>query len=333
MAQDLKDIVISIIIPMYNSARTVIETLDSVRKQSFDLWEVICIDDGSTDESFLLVEEYAKKYSRFSVYKRDSLLKGGSVCRNEGAHIAKGNYLIFLDADDLLSPSCLKDRLKTIENTGYDFVVYPMASFIDNINDAKMYSRLKAKNELYCFASGAPTWQVTSPIIRKSFFDSIGGFDEQFQRYQDVEFHLRAIINSNFNYRIMRNNAPDCFYRNSISFKSSSVKLENSLVACLQILKLFRSFKSKIGKERAYPMAIASIYMNYMLFYYGLKQINNKASFSIDNDYLNEVKREVGDKWGKLLSYIVSLPYNRINLFKVKVMRKLVYFIISRNLL
>lgn len=332
MKIDSNNVIISIIVPMYNSANTVLETLESVRNQSFESWEVICVDDDSSDNSYSVVEEYSSIDSRISVYKRNSSSKGGSVCRNEGAQKARGEYLIFLDADDLLASTCLECRLRSIEKSSWDFVVFPMASFNNNIQDAKMYSKLKSKNELYCFASGAPTWQVTSPIMRKSFFEKIGGFDEKFQRYQDVEFHLRAIIDSNFNYKIMQSSVPDCFYRNSGSFNFSRTKLENSLIACSQLLNLFRSYKSRIGGGNAYALTILSIYMNYMLFFYGLKKIDNTVKFCIDINCLNDVCEELGYTWKKILFYLISLPYTRMNMFVMRVMRKSVYILISKQL-
>lgn len=316
---------------MYNSAQTIVETLDSVYNQSVDNWEVICIDDLSSDNTFQVVEEYAKKDNRISVYHRNSNLKGGSVCRNEGAKLAKGEFLIFLDADDLLASTCIENRLRSIDNTSLDFVVYPMAYFTDSIDQAKVYSKLGAKNELFCFASGAPTWQVTSPIIRKSFFERLGGFDESFQRYQDVEFHTRAIIGSGSNYEIMKNAIPDCYYRTSGSFAGfTRGKLQNNINACPQLLSLFRSHKDSIQNKKAYTLTVISIYLNYLLFCYRLNNIDPSFRWNYDSLPLSDLKQEIDSSTITFLHYIESISNSNFNTFMLRVLRKLIYVIISK---
>lgn len=329
-----KDIKVSVVIPMYNSALTILETLDSVCKQSCNDWEVICIDDCSTDNTYEVVEAYSKKECRVSVFQRTSCHKGGSVCRNEGAKHARGEFLIFLDADDLLAPSCIENRLRSIEDTNIDFVVYPMAYFLGSIDDAKVYSNLNAKNELFCFASGAPTWQVTSPIIRKSFFDSLGGFDESFQRYQDVEFHVRAIMMSGTNYVIKRQSAPDCYYRTSGAFNSfTSNKLLNNIKACPQLLHLFRSYNGRISNKKAYTLTIVSIYMNYLLFCYRLNNIDPAFIWNYDSMPISALQQELPSCTISFLRFIEALPNNSFNTFILRVLRKIIYIIISKGLI
>ncbi|MCC8098465.1 MAG: glycosyltransferase [Clostridiales bacterium] len=89
---------LSVIIPVYNAARYLRQTLDSVLNQSLRDIEVICVDDGSTDESPAFLQEYAKKDSRVQLLRQENLHAG--VARNAGMAVAKGEYLHFLDADD-----------------------------------------------------------------------------------------------------------------------------------------------------------------------------------------------------------------------------------------
>ncbi|MCD8142272.1 MAG: glycosyltransferase [Clostridiales bacterium] len=91
---------LSVIIPVYNAARYLRQTLDSVLNQSLRDIEVICVDDGSTDESPVILQEYAKKDSRVQLLRQENLHAG--VARNAGMAVAKGEYLHFLDADDYM---------------------------------------------------------------------------------------------------------------------------------------------------------------------------------------------------------------------------------------
>ena len=89
----------SIVIPMYNKANVVMDTINSVREQTFKDFECIIVDDGSTDDSVLVVEKYLREDARFRLIKKHN--GGVSSARNEGIRQAKKPYIAFLDADDL----------------------------------------------------------------------------------------------------------------------------------------------------------------------------------------------------------------------------------------
>ena len=209
---------VSIIVPFFNAECYIEETIHSVLSQSHSNVEVICVDDGSNDKTVDVINEICKNDERVTLLKRDRLPKSGSTCRNIGASFAKGEYLIFLDADDVLAEDCIEKRLMVIEGTNYSFVVFPMASFSTTTDNWTMTSRLNVKDFKYFFASGFAAWQVTSPIWRKDFFlNVLNGFDESFQRLQDIELHLRAVVASEGNFWVMKENNPDCFYRKTPS--------------------------------------------------------------------------------------------------------------------
>lgn len=244
--------IVSVIIPFYNVESNIKETMESALSQSYGNLEIICVDDGSKDKSAEIINEIASHDHRVKLLKRERFPKSGSTCRNIGAFHANGEYLIFLDADDVLAPDCIENRLKVIEGSSYDFVVFPMASFTNEINSWIMTSRLKVKDFKYFFASGFAAWQVTSPIWRKSFFvNDLKGFNESFQRLQDIELHLRAIVESVDNFLVMKDNVPDCFYRKSSSKKILQCKMLKSLEAYEQFAVLLDNIKNKgFFKER-----------------------------------------------------------------------------------
>src|SRR5690554_5694001 len=101
---------ISIIIPVFNRQKLIKETLDSVLAQIYENWECIVVDDGSTDETWEVLEQYAKKDARIKIHKRHRDPKGAPTCRNIGMELSEGEYLIFLDSDDLLAKWALQHR-------------------------------------------------------------------------------------------------------------------------------------------------------------------------------------------------------------------------------
>ena len=96
---------VSIIIPVYNSERFLKECFDSILSQYFKDFEVIIVDDGSTDSSLVIEEEYSKDL-RFRVIKQENA--GQGIARNRALDIAKGKYITFLDSDDAMKPDFLK---------------------------------------------------------------------------------------------------------------------------------------------------------------------------------------------------------------------------------
>lgn len=113
---------ISIIIPVYNSEEYLEECLDSVVAQTIQDVEIICINDGSSDHSLKILNEYKKKDKRIQVITQENA--GAGAARNHGLRLAKGKYLSFLDADDFFERDMLEKAYKKIEEYQADFVVY-----------------------------------------------------------------------------------------------------------------------------------------------------------------------------------------------------------------
>jgi len=118
---------VSVIIPVYNAAEHLRECLDSVLTQTLDNIEVICVDDGSEDNSLDILNEYKEKDSRITVLTQKNA--GGGAARNKGIDIARGKYLSFLDADDFFEPKMLEEAFKKSERTGAQICVYKVRRY------------------------------------------------------------------------------------------------------------------------------------------------------------------------------------------------------------
>lgn len=107
---------VSIIMPAYNSERFIRQAIESVCSQTFEEWELIVIDDGSTDNTFAIANAFHEKDPRISVYKNPSPVGLPSSPRNYGVQIAKGRFIAFLDSDDYWLPDKLKEQLPLFDN-------------------------------------------------------------------------------------------------------------------------------------------------------------------------------------------------------------------------
>ena len=111
---------ISIIIPVYNVKKYLRECLDSILAQSYKDFEIIIVDDGSTDSSGNICDEYSMKYENIKVLHKNN--NGLSSARNAGLDIAQGEYILFFDCDDVVSPIMLETLIAHV--AGYDIVSF-----------------------------------------------------------------------------------------------------------------------------------------------------------------------------------------------------------------
>ncbi|WP_299524526.1 glycosyltransferase family 2 protein [uncultured Methanobrevibacter sp.] len=114
---------ISVVLPVYNVEKYLKQCLDSLINQTFDDFEVICVNDGSTDSSLNILEEYASKDDRFRIISQQN--KGLSGARNTGMNYIKGNYLLFLDSDDWIEENALELLYNQVSNLDSEMIIFP----------------------------------------------------------------------------------------------------------------------------------------------------------------------------------------------------------------
>lgn len=180
----------SIIIPLFNKERFIRRTLDSVRAQKIKNFEVIIVDDGSTDNGALIVEN---EYPEFSLIKKKN--GGVSSARNLGIKHAKNEYIVFLDADDVLSESYLITLFNILR---YDNTIKIIgSSYTQNIKmlEHKVINPNLRIIENYFDNALINTMFLTSATaVRKDFFDTNEGFDSNLTRGEDLDVWFRAVL-------------------------------------------------------------------------------------------------------------------------------------------
>lgn len=121
---------VSIITPTFNSAKYIAETIQSVQNQTHQNWEMLIVDDGSSDETFAIISNFANQDARIKVFKLD-VNSGAGVARNFSIQQALGNFIAFLDADDLWKPEKLEKQLRFMESKQLPFTF----SFYETIDE------------------------------------------------------------------------------------------------------------------------------------------------------------------------------------------------------
>lgn len=202
---------VSIVVPNFNKAPYLEETIDSVVAQR-EVAEAIFVDDASTDGSVPLLESAAASHPSVRLIRSDRNV-GGSACRNAGLAAARGEFVMFMDSDDLLAPSCCESRLAAARrHPDGDLWVFPMLVFRERPEEPFDRWVPRPGDHLRHFLAHRLDWSVFQPLWRTGFVRRIGGFDESFPRLQDPEIHTKALLQG-ARVMVFPEAEPDCLYR------------------------------------------------------------------------------------------------------------------------
>ncbi|MBA9076980.1 glycosyltransferase family 2 protein [Rufibacter quisquiliarum] len=191
---------VSIVIPLFNRANTIVHTIESLQDQTYANWEAILVDDGSTDDSVEVVSRIAAEDDRIKVFKRNRLPKGAQTCRNLGFSLAQGEFVQFLDSDDLLHPNKIALQVAALSKMPCDTLGFgPYAIFYDTPSDAVVKaSPLYEVNNSIDWIITAYTKNTYIPtgswFASKALFEKVGPWDERLLRNQDGEYFCRVVL-------------------------------------------------------------------------------------------------------------------------------------------
>ena len=239
----MKNPLVSIVIPVYNQEKYLQETLDSVIYQRFDNWECILVNDGSTDHSLKIILEYVSIDTRFTYI--DSANKGVSNARNLGMQRIKGDYVLFLDGDDLIDPEKLQLAIFNFEKDKYLDIVFNTTNYFKNTIENTLYA-IKIDgtylnfNDLLLYWAERIIIPIHSAIIKKSLFDEIT-FNCNLTAQEDWLVWLRLFQK---NPKVIVLDEVLSYYRKHNQSRTQNKSLEEDHFKALQI------FEQYIGAEK-----------------------------------------------------------------------------------
>ena len=186
---------LSIIIPTYNRALFISDTISSILLQNYQNWECIIVDDGSTDNTEQIVSEFSKSHPSIHYFKRpENLPKGPNSCRNYGFFKSKGSIINWFDSDDLYLPSAFQNIIDA-HNENIDVVVGKL-EIIDFINKKKIKeNKIQSNQILEDYFTGKIAFYVCGPFWNRKFLEKQSSlFDESIRNLDDWDFNLRMIM-------------------------------------------------------------------------------------------------------------------------------------------
>ena len=195
---------VSVIVPCFNYGRYLAECVGSLARQSYSDWECIIVDDGSTDETPAVCDRLAEADSRIRVIRQKN--RGLSAARNAGIDVARGQFVQFLDADDLLEREKLTTQVACLQSHPDVDIVFGRTAFFgpgsserlrlhrrEGASGATVEVEGEGLTVLAVLVSGN-IGAVNAALVRHSVFDSLGRFDDALQSHEDWDFWLRCAL-------------------------------------------------------------------------------------------------------------------------------------------
>lgn len=193
---------ISVIIPCHNYGKYIGEAINSIIKQTYSNWEVLVIDDGSSDETRAVTETYCQANHRIRYHYQEK--QGVSAARNAGFAMATGDYIQLLDADDLLATRKFEVQLALFAQYTTAALVYGDAYAFDNqpATVARKFTKFTLRNPPMSGKGNALAlhmvydniFLISSPLFRRQLLEKLKGFNRTITAFEDWEFWYRAIL-------------------------------------------------------------------------------------------------------------------------------------------
>jgi len=181
-------ILVSCIVPTYNRSKLLKEAIESTLGQTYQHWELIIVDDRSTDDTAEIAKAYQEEDPRIKYFLNPD--KGVSSARNFGIQMARGEFIAFLDDDDINLPHRFESQLKAMLQSGTRFLVSGFQSRVRETGKILEEQKL----ELKATCTGFPSrW-----MIKKDLLDITGGFDEKAAPLEDIELSSRMAVHETF---------------------------------------------------------------------------------------------------------------------------------------
>ena len=291
----------------YNRSHLIEESMEAILTQSYDEWECLIIDDGSTDETKEVIDLYITRESRFKYFKRNEKYKKGLPgCRNMGLELSHGDYIVFFDDDDIPHPDCLKWSVEEIIKNKADYCRYLRTVFFQELNkdfDRKQdYNVLQHNNlaveELITgkvpFNSCQVLWKAE--LFKNEKFNEDLMFAEEWELYTRILLKRPKGITIKKHLYFGRKHADS----NTGEFKQAdSIRVDSKIHAATMIIE----HTSQVG-DLSRPLAKFFIRMGFDLKSYPLI---NKALSKSDMDIFEKSKYRLGFIFYPILRPLLKL--------------------------
>ena len=298
---------VSVIIPVFNVEKYLKECIESISNQSLEDIEIICIDDGSTDNSLNILNDYADDDCRFKIILQDNL--GPGAARNKGISIAEGKYIYFMDSDDILELNALEKLYNLSEDKKTDFIFFKLINFDDETGQKTNryyydmpYLKKSVGDSVFNYNDVKDVIFDLPVSVPAKFFNKKFVSDIKFPEgilFEDNIFFIEAIFKSDrlyfydeylYDRRIRKSSITNSFKEGYLDF----IEMNKLLVEKVKELGKYDEFKDKLYHKKLY-----NVYGQFKLVdedskpvvYEAFKKdlLDYKNQYESDNVFLNEI--------------------------------------------
>jgi glycosyltransferase involved in cell wall biosynthesis len=297
---------VSVIMPLYNAEKHVAEAIQSVIDQTYPCWELIIVNDGSTDNSLAVARQFES--DKIKVYSQEN--RGASAARNYGYSFAKGEYIKFFDCDDILSTNMLEVQVARLINNKNCVASSLWGRFYNNNLNTFKLSPEDCWQDMNAIDWIQSSWRRAQPMSQPGMFliprqvlEKSGLWDEKLSLIDDFEFFTRVILASDG----IKFSKEACLYyrsglQNTLSGQKSRKAVESAFLSLtLGTEKLLEYDHSPLSKLCCANMWQAFVYE----FYYSQQDLARKAELKVKELGGNDIEFPSG-KVTKILSKIVG---------------------------
>jgi len=256
---------VSVLIPCYNSEEYIEQTLKSCINQTYNNIEIIVVDDGSKDNSLEILKKFEKRYKNIKVFQQEN--RGAPVARNLAFEKSKGDYIQYLDADDLLEENKILTQIEKFKNSNENIIIFGGVKYFENdISISWDYSSIikdynNTKEFLIDLWSSSKSVLIHSWLTPRHLIEEVKGWDETLLKNQDGVFFAKVASLSG---QIIYQKESIVYCRvdntNSISRKKSSKSEASRLKSYEEYEKIF---KNELSDEKV-KKALATVYSDFI---------------------------------------------------------------------
>jgi glycosyltransferase involved in cell wall biosynthesis len=248
---------VSVVLPAYNAAAYISETIESVLKQTYRNFEFIIINDGSTDTTESIVLSFASRDSRIKYFAQEN--RGLVYTLNYAISLAQSNFIARVDADDICDPSRLEKQLFKLKENDHVAVVGTWVNLINETgkrNGHYQYPITEFKAREFAYRQGNPLAHPTV-LFKKDIIIKLGGYHEKAKLVEDYDLWLRVLMN----YEVVSVGEYLLDYR----IHSSSVSKKNSLAQLLNSFLIKHWYLLKKPEELDYDFVLSEKFLQHLL--------------------------------------------------------------------
>lgn len=317
---------VSIVVPTYNCEKYLEQMVKAIISQTYPFWELIVVDDGSTDSTSSMMNSYSDDCRIKYFFRPNTIEKGAQGCRNYGKSIASGKYICFFDADDLVSKTCLQERVSLIDEKHVDYAIFPADTFKDDIKKSQVskMGRPSGEDILTSFLSHYAQFTVWTAIYNRESIRDID-WDMKIKVYQDLDFSMSCVFHG-LTYVFSSQKDANYFYRFEYSDTCISSnhcspdKFNSTMYLFKKVLEQIERFEKSASYKKDF--------LQFHLFYFS--RIIKTGTTNQQKIFLRYIKKEYGVY--PLIVFFFSKPFCSVinNKRMIRLVTMLFYYFLLR---